>query len=715
MKKDEEVILLPEDDEVELLPDTEGKSFEDIGKEAMTGPGTPYEGKGLDTDEVEVTREMAARFGLQNGLMGSWDENVRAAGGTAAEMLEAGASNFMKRGMQGAVDAMPDLKETFDKHLTAEKEIEAKAREKYPYTYSMTDMAGILSGEAATFGMAKYLKAGKALSGFETLAAQSGFSLVHGLGRTEEDTIAGMAKDTAIEVGVSSVPIAGQFLGKTKLGSKAVKGVGELAEKSMIPSFLRFLGAKATTLENSVKEFGKDAVELADRVLNYKNAKGDVIINPLANRKQVLADVEKEADAAGRVMKQILVEADEVNQKGVPMDARRLWSKLKLNIFNDVSDGVYKTLDQKKIAKYKALEEEVYTNLFDASEDEIVEEVIGAGKKYIPNELLNFSNLHDYVSDQFRYARGAGKMADSIDKDVMMTRKRIAQTMHEHLDDQIATVGSPELLQKYTDARTKFGDLKTVETALDVSMGKDKAKEVMRTLFREKLFVAGSIAASAGLGLQDPVVGSTLAIASGVGMLATSRRFNGIVSHGAARVAAAFKSNPDKYGDLAAKLLAASSISGEAFTDELYLTSAKVDLMEKPLARTSEDVFKRRSQILAIVNEIDEETGNNLRKAIDESNTTEIGSIMTQLSQKAKPGLIQDGMGWDGIAWDPGTQEAVEKALRKNLTPREQTLLIPRFREDNKIPPEYYGKASPNPMNRIAYMARKNKITNPEI
>lgn len=715
MKKDEEVILLPEDDEVELLPDTEGKSFEDIGKEAMTGPGTPYEGKGLDTDEVEVTREMAARFGLQNGLMGSWDENVRAAGGTAAEMLEAGASNFMKRGMQGAVDAMPDLKETFDKHLTAEKEIEAKAREKYPYTYSMTDMAGILSGEAATFGMAKYLKAGKALSGFETLAAQSGFSLVHGLGRTEEDTIAGMAKDTAIEVGVSSVPIAGQFLGKTKLGSKAVKGVGELAEKSMIPSFLRFLGAKATTLENSVKEFGKDAVELADRVLNYKNAKGDVIINPLANRKQVLADVEKEADAAGRVMKQILVEADEVNQKGVPMDARRLWSKLKLNIFNDVSDGVYKTLDQKKIAKYKALEEEVYTNLFNASEDEIVEEVIGAGKKYIPNELLNFSNLHDYVSDQFRYARGAGKMADSIDKDVMMTRKRIAQTMHEHLDDQIATVGSPELLQKYTDARTKFGDLKTVETALDVSMGKDKAKEVMRTLFREKLFVAGSIAASAGLGLQDPVVGSTLAIASGVGMLATSRRFNGIVSHGAARVASAFKSNPDKYGDLAAKLLAASSISGEAFTDELYLTSAKVDLMENPLARTSEDVFKRRSQLLAIVNEIDEKVANDLRKAIDESNTTEIGSIMTQLSQKSKPGLIQDGMGWDGIAWDPGTQEAVEKALRKNLTPREQTLLIPRFREDNKIPPEYYGKASPNPMNRIAYMARKNKITNPEI
>jgi hypothetical protein len=147
--------------------------------------------------------------------------------------------------------------------------------------------------------------------------------------------------------------------------------------------------------------------------------------------------------------------------------------------------------------------------------------------------------------------------------------------------------------------------------------------------------------------------------------------------------------------------------------DQMYLTSATVDLMEKPLARTTEDVFKRRSQILTIVSDIDEEMGNNLRKAIDESNTTEIGSIMTQLSMKAQPGLIEDGVGWDGVAWDPDTQEAVEKSLRKHLTPREQTLLIPRFREDKKIPPEYYGKASPNPINRLAYVKRRNKIDKP--
>lgn len=696
---------------------TEGKSFTEIGKEAMTGPGAPYAGQGADAPEgeEEVTRQMAARFGMQNGLTGSWDENVRAAGSTVDDVLEAAATGFMKNGIQGTVDSLPDIKDTFDANLAAEKQIEAKAKEKYPFMYNMTDLAGTITGELGTFGLAKAVKGGKALKGFEALMAQTGFGLVHGLGRTEEDTIEGMAKDTAIEVGLATVPVAGQMVGKTKLGSKAVQAVGQAAEKTMVPSFLRFLGAKVDTFEASVKEFGKEAVDVAERVLGMTNSKGDKIINVKAPRKQVLLDVQREADAAGRQMKMLLVEADQINQKGEPMGVRHLYTKLKSELFHDQDGGVYKTLDKKKIGAFKNLEEEIYANLFDVSQDE-VEKVTGRViKKNIPNDMLQFTTMHDYVSDQFRYSRGAMHMPASIGRDVMMARKKVAQITHEHLDNQIVTLADADLLNRYKDARTRFGDLKTVEDALDVSMGKDKAKEILRSMFRDKLFVVGSIAGTAGLSLQNPDHAKALGIASAMGMIATSRRVNGFVAQSAARVAKAFKTNPDKYGNIAARLVAASSVSSEAFMDEMYLTSAKVDLMEKPLARTTEDVFKRRAQILTIVNDIDEEMGNNLRKAIDESNTTEIGSIMTQLSLKATPGLIQEGVGWDGIAWDPGTQEAVEKNLRKHLTPREQALLIPRFREDKKIPPEYYGKASPNPINRLTYMKRRNKISKPVI
>jgi len=703
---------------------TEDKSFVEIGKEAMGASGIqpPSESMHMyaDTDvqdnpDVEITRALAAKFGSQKGLSGGWAENIRAAGDTVNDVLEAASTGLMKNGIQGTVDSLPDIKDTYDANLAAEKAIEAKAREKYPTAYSSGDLVGTITGELGTFGMAKALKGGKALGGFEALMTQTGFSLVHGLGRTEEDTIEGMAKDTAIEVGLGTLPIAGQMVGKTRLGSRAIQAVGQAAEKTMVPSFLRFLGAKVDTFEASVKEFGKEAVDVAERVLGMTNSKGEQVINWKAPRKQVLADVQREADVAGREMKMLLTEADQINQKGEPMGVRHLYSKLKAELFNDQDGGVYKTLDQKKIAAFKNLEEEIYSNLFDISQDE-VEKVTGRIiKKNIPNDMLQFTTMHDYISDQFRYSRGAIHMPASISKDVMMARKKVAQITHEHLDNQINTLADADLLTRYKDARTKFGDLKTVEDALDVSMGKDKSKELLRSLFRDKLFVVGSIAGTAGLSLQNPDHAKALGIASAVGMIATSRRVNGFVAQSAARVAKAFKMNPDKYGNIAAKLAAASAVSSEAFMDQMYLTSATVDLMEKPLARTTEDVFKRRSQILTIVSDIDQEMGDNLRKAIDESNTTEIGSIMTQLSMKAQPGLIEEGVGWDGVAWDPGTQEAVEKSLRKHLTPREQTLLIPRFREDKKIPPEYYGKASPNPINRLAYVKRRNKIDKPVI
>ena len=726
--KDDEVILLPEDDEVELLPEEESeKSFVDVGREAMKGGGPVLGGmfnapevpdaSDVITEDPEVlmTREMAARFGAQNGLTGGWKKNVKAAASTVDEIIEGVSQGFMKQGMQGVVDGMPDISETFKANLNAEKAIDKKAMEKYPSAYLMGDLAGTLAGEVATFGLAKAAKGGKALKGFEALAAQTGFGLVHGLGRTEEDTIMGMAGDAAIEGAISAVPVGAQMFRGSKLGTKAATAIASRAEETMVPAFLRFLGAKATTFENSVKEFGKDAVGVIQRALNIKNADGADVIRVTAPRKQVLEDVSLEVDNIGREMKKFLVETDEMLPVGVdPMGARNLFSKLKTEIFN-ADTGIYKTLDQKKLASFQGLEEDMYKNLFDTSKDTFVKETGETIKNFIPRENINFSSLHDHLSDQFRYSRGAMRMDESIAKDKMLVRKKIAQVMHGHLDDQIEIVGDVSKLNKYKEIRTRFGDLKTVEDALDASMGKNKAKELLRTFFREKLFVVGSMAGAAGLSTQNPYVGTGLAVASALSMVATSRRINGIVANGAKRVATAIRSNPDAYGDLAAQLAAASSISADAFMDQLYLASSVVELKENPMARTSEDVYKRKAQILTIVEDINPDLAGKLRSAIDKSNTVEIGSIMTQLSAKAPPGLIQQGIGWDGIAWDPGEQQAVEQSLRKHLTPREQTLLIPRFREDKKIPPEYYDKASPNPINRLTYIKRRNKIDKPVI
>ena len=50
----------------------------------------------------------------------------------------------------------------------------------------------------------------------------------------------------------------------------------------------------------------------------------------------------------------------------------------------------------------------------------------------------------------------------------------------------------------------------------------------------------------------------------------------------------------------------------------------------------------------------------------------------------------------------------MQKILRKNFSNGH------RFRKDKKIPPEYYGKASPNPINRLKFVKRLNKLNRPE-
>lgn len=703
MKDEDKVILLPEDDEkVELLPEEDDGKFKEqfmsIGEQAL-GVSTDIE------DEADITAAVAGKMGMQKGLTGGWRENLAAAGDTVEDVLEAAATGFMKNGIQGTIDSMPDIKDTFDQNLAAEKKMEAKARQRYPEQFALGDLIGTGIGEFTVLKGAK---------GFKALANQTGFSLVHGLGRTEEETLEGTMKDVALEVGMGTAPIGGQMLRRTKLGSKAIGFVGEQAEKTMVPAFFRFLGGKAEKITDDLTKYGKNKVEWAQRVLGMTDDAGEKIIKPWMPRAQLAERVMSERNIASDDMSMILGMIDlKVTDSTKHMNTKGLYSKLKTEIFHEGVGGAFHGVNKEKIAAMKNLEQRIYNSLFDASQDQFEKEIGQSVPRYIADPNLNFTTLKNFTHDMFSESDAAFRLEKGIAKDKLFVQRDVAKLMHKHLDDTIKSVAGPDALDMYIGARTRYGDLAATGDALQRSLSTDKGKDYITSLFRNKLFVAGSVAGVAGLQLNDPVVGKTLGVASAVSMLASSKRINGMVANSAKRVMEAFKRSPDRYGDLAAKLAAASGISSEAFMDELYLTSAKVDLMENPLARTTEDVFKRRSQILTLVTDIDEETGNNLRKAIDESNTVEIGSIMTQLAQKAPPGMIQEGMGWDGIAWDPGTQEAVEKSLRKNLTTREQALLIPRFREDKKIPPEYYGKASPNPINRLAYMKRRNKINNP--
>ena len=76
------------------------------------------------------------------------------------------------------------------------------------------------------------------------------------------------------------------------------------------------------------------------------------------------------------------------------------------------------------------------------------------------------------------------------------------------------------------------------------------------------------------------------------------------------------------------------------------MSSAQIDLMSNPVARTSQDVIKRADAILAVVNGANKQMAGKLRKAIQNGNDTEIAGIMSELSKEDPAGIIQKGLGW---------------------------------------------------------------------
>ena len=533
------------------------QEFMSIGEQAL-GASTDIE------DEADITAAVASKIGIQKGLTGGWRENIAAAGDTVNDVIEAAATGFMKNGLQGTVDSMPDIKDTFDANLSAEKRIEAEARKRYPAQFALGDLIGTGVGEFTVLKGAK---------GFKALANQTGFSLVHGLGRTEDETLEGTIKDVATEIGMGTVPIGGQMLRRTKLGSKAVEAVGTLSEKTMVPAFFRFLGGKAEKITDDLTKYGKNKVEWAQRVLGMTDDAGEKLIQPLMPKSVLAERVMTERNIASDDMSMILSMIDlKVTDSTKHMNAKGLYSKLKTEIFHEGAGGAYHGVNKEKISAMKNLENRIYNSLFDASQDQFEKEVGKAVPKYIADPNLNFTTLKNFTHDMFSESDAAFRLDKGIIKDKLFVQRDVAKLMHKHLDDTIKNVAGADTLNMYIGARTRYGDLAATGDALQRSLTTDKGKDYITSLFRNKLFVAGSVAGVAGLQLNDPIIGKTLGVASALSMLASSKRLNGVVANGAKVVMQAFKKNPDRYADIAAKLAAASAISSEAFMDSLYLS-----------------------------------------------------------------------------------------------------------------------------------------------
>ena len=193
--------------------------------------------------------------------------------------------------------------------------------------------------------------------------------------------------------------------------------------------------------------------------------------------------------------------------------------------------------------------------------------------------------------------------------------------------------------------------------------------------------------------------------AMGLKAVANHPGVNGVVAASANRISNAISSNPGAFEGIARSLTSSAAISGEAFMEDLMSSAAKVNLTLEPLARSTQEVMRRKEDILTMLHAKNPKLATELGMAIQKQ---DVNAIRQFMSMHGTGKMIQPGIGWDGMAVTDQDKQAVSNWLQSVASPRKRMMLTTQFGKDSMIPQEMYMPQQPEPMNKFIF--RKNKI-----
>ena len=649
----------------------------------------------------------AAKMGAVQGATFHMADEISAGVDTVKHVIEDAAAHYNEVGMKGITDALPNLKETYNKNLDQERLLLEEARKKHPYAFTAGDIAGSVLSTAATFGTGKLLHAGRALTSARgALAANSAIAAAHGFGDSSEETIAGMLEDT---VKAGAMGAAGDVVG-SKLSSLVAPALKNLSTSTV----MRYLKVNKGTAANSLKNFGKDVDDWCQRLINYTDSDGKKIINVFQKRSTMADRVATERTIQGNNMGAVLDEID--NNFNVDIKVDELYDDIIEKVFEG-KHGLSNTLDVDQENMSQKLREKLYSVFYNKQKlDPKTKEVVN------PRELrdnITMRNIHAWVSRAYKDAAKAtkGRGADPAIEHFYSAKKEIADIMTEHVDTIINMSGdlkkSP-LLSKYSNARQAYGDMKEAEKLLVKSLKDDPAEGFLNEIFTteiNKYLLAGSVMGTQG-GLQGAKGMATVAALKTV---ANNRSFNAVLGKSANIIADAIKSDPKKFERIGARLLVSSSIGGKALLEDIMMSSAQIDLMKNPVARTTQEVIRRADAILTVIDGGNKQMAGKLRKAIQNGNEAEIAGIMSELSKEDPAGIIQKGLGWEGKAVTEEDKQQVQEYLKGISNTKKRMLQTTQFDKDQMIPQEMLNpQLDTEPVNKMVHKAAKRNFTKPK-
>mgnify|MGYP003147763267 CR=1 FL=1 len=646
--------------------------------------------------DIEVSQADAVLRGAAQGAsLELLDEGI-AAYETGKEVISNVAGGFMEQGLKGAIDAAPNIAESYREHKEDQEKHLKKLKEEHPVAYMGGNVAGLVANSAATLGLGAYVHGANAVrSGIGAMGIIGGAGFVHGVGSSESDKLEDWLSEGKEGAGAA---MAGEML---LPGAKALKSI----EKTKLSGFLQYLGVKSHIADNALQTMGKKVDSWGTRCLNYVDEAGEKLFAPFKNRIQLADDVADAANIEGAKMGSILKKIDDTANLNI--DAQSMYA--------DITDYVLKpfanTIDPNQLKSVKAVDSKLRQAIFKNPNIDAKTQLPSGSREVNPN--MSLSNLHAWKSNIYRNSKTVKRSGDPKIVNQHMIEEAVADRLTEHVDNIVATssdILEGNIAKEYTTAKQKFGDLREASKLLNKSMHKDKGAQILADSFNDKVFKAAALFQMSG----NPGIGLRKAGIAAMGLRAVSKHpgVNGVIAQSANRISKAITAAPDTLNTLARSLMSAASISGEAFMEELLTAGAKVDLAANPLARSTEEVIRRKDSVLTILHSKNPAIASRLRAAIESKNVPAIRQIM---STYGKGRSIQSGIGWDGMAVTAQDKQAVNTWLQSVKSPRKRMMLTTQFAKDSIIPQEMYLPEQPEPMKQFIYSKRRNKIDKPEL
>lgn len=675
-------------------------------------------------DEPDINASQARKMGFAEGLTFSNAAEIAAIPQTTKDVFEAIAESYAKDGLMGTVNVFPSILETHRQNTRIEQQTLDKLSSKYPFQYAASELAGGLLSEAAVLSVPTMLGVPPTLSGM--LTAHFGVNFAHGLGKADKQTLGeniaeaieaggiGAGLPLYAQKGVQTIARVGTGVGKKTAQTLMDKGIID-QKKFVKQGMLKFLGLGEESVGLTAEQFGKETDDLLYRVAAYTGPDGAPLIDFRDTRIETLKKFSAARKVEGDSMGDMLASLGEG------------YDKDPVQIFNYIDDTIFQGTQgrlNRGDVNEKQVAERVRTNLkalFFKKNPET-----GLYDTDFPNEKFGPYLMHDYMQSAYKQARHhaksvmKGTAVDPIEGNFYTTKKQIADMLWDDLDGMLRNT---DIYDDYVSTKMRFGDLKLIEDQLRDTIRPDKGKGAG---FINKLVKDRLASTSSSLALITGAVGGAAsnnkplmyasAAALGLQAIYENPRVNGFLATTARNVADELKRNPDKYNKMAGMFISlANRGDGTPLIDHLGLMASTIELNNRPLQRTTEDLIQKQDAVLTLLHDMDPKVAGELKDAINLGDTQTIAGIMSAISPKAPKGTLAEGIGWDGRAITPEDKAAVMGKL-KQLDPRKRAFLIPDFEATGIIPQEFYNPVNPKVNNVMEHVKkqRQNGIKRPE-